>query len=86
MKKQGESTMHYKTQGVCASEITFDINEGRLYNVKFENGCPGNLQAIQLLVEGMLVDEIVAKLKGLRCGDKETSCVDQLVQALNQKN
>lgn len=77
--------MHFKTQGVCASEISFDVNQGRLQNVRFANGCPGNLQAVQVLVEGMPVEEVISKLRGIRCGEKETSCVDQLVKAIELK-
>lgn len=72
----------YQTSGVCAKRITFDVNNGILKNVTFENGCPGNLQAIGKLVEGMPVIEVIERLKGIRCGAKATSCADQLALAL----
>ena len=63
--------------------FTFGIDEnGKLRNVKFTGGCPGNLTAIPILVEGMSVDELEGKLKGVRCGFKNTSCADQLARAV----
>lgn len=72
----------YKTKGVCASHIHFEIKENKLYDVEFVNGCPGNLQALAVLLEGMSVDDVVERLKGIHCGHKATSCADQLVKAL----
>ena len=74
--------MHkYHPQGVCASEIDFDIESGLVKNVHFTNGCPGNLEAICILVEGMPVAEVTEKLRGIVC-QNGTSCADQLVLAL----
>lgn len=72
----------YKTQGVCASLINFDINGSKLRDVSFEGGCNGNLKAIGILVEGMDAREAVTKLKGNRCGARPTSCADQLALAI----
>lgn len=72
----------YKTNGTCASVITFDIEGDIIRNVKFTGGCNGNLKAISALVEGMKVSEIEAKLKGITCGWKNTSCSDQLTKAV----
>ncbi len=72
----------YKTSGTCASVITFDIEGDIIKNVKFTGGCNGNLKAISALVEGMKVAEIEAKLKGITCGWKNTSCSDQLTKAV----
>lgn len=77
--------MDYKPQGVCSSAISFDVQNGCLRTVRFEDGCPGNLQAIQALVEGMKVEDVIARLRGISCGDKGTSCADQLVKAIQQK-
>lgn len=71
----------YQTADVCASEITFEIEDGLLKNVSFNGGCPGNLEAISKLVEGMPVEEVIKKLKGTICRNS-TSCSDQLVKAL----
>ena len=76
--------MHYeyKTKGTCSSRILFDIEDGKLRNVEYIGGCSGNLQGIGRLVEGMPVDEVIARLRGIRCGYKPTSCPDQLAAAL----
>ncbi len=76
--------MKYTTKGVCSREIDFEIVDGKLHNVKYLGGCNGNLQGISALVEGMSVDEAIARLKGIKCGFKATSCPDQLAQALEQ--
>ena len=72
----------YTTQGVCAQKINFEVDNDIVTSVNFTNGCPGNLQAIGKLVEGMNVNEVIAKLRGITCGDKGTSCADQLAKAL----
>jgi len=77
--------MHkYKTNGVCSTEINFDLRDGKVYSVSFVEGCNGNLKAVGTLVEGMDADELVKKLKGLRCGRRPTSCADQLATAVAQ--
>lgn len=72
----------YKTERVCASSISFDIEEGVLRNVHFVGGCDGNLKAISRLVEGRSVDEIISLLSGNDCKNRGTSCADQLARAL----
>ena len=72
----------YKTKGVCAQQITFDLDDNIVTNVVFYGGCNGNLKAISKLIDGMSVDEIEAKLKGNTCGYKPTSCADQLAIAV----
>lgn len=74
----------YKTHGTCSSQITLDIDGDVVSNVKFVGGCPGNLKAIPLLVEGMKVEDIEKKLLGVRCGMKPTSCADQLAHAVRE--
>ncbi len=74
----------YKTQGVCARNISFDIRDGHIYNVRFDGGCNGNTQGIASLVEGMPIEEVVQRLSGIRCGFKGTSCPDQLAKALEK--
>ncbi len=78
--------MHYTyhTKGTCAKEISFDIDGGVVTNVQFVGGCPGNLKAIPILVEGMTVEEIERKLDGLTCGMKDTSCAGQLAIAVRE--
>ena len=73
----------YQTQGTCSQEIFFEVDEeNRLHNVRFVGGCDGNLQGIGRLIEGMKMEEVAAKLEGIRCGYKSTSCPDQLATAL----
>ena len=72
----------YATKGVCSRKITFDIVDGKLHNVQFEGGCPGNLLAIGKLVEGKDPLEIAELLAGNDCRGRGTSCADQLSQAI----
>lgn len=73
---------HYSTKGVCSTKINFVISNGFLKNVEFSSGCNGNLQGISSLVEGMPVEEVIKRLKGINCSGRGTSCPDQLVNAL----
>ena len=78
-------TYEYRTRGVCATKITFNVNEnGIVSNVRFMGGCNGNLKGISQLVEGMHAEDIIAKLKGTKCGFKNTSCPDQFATALSE--
>ena len=75
----------YYTEGVCSTEINFEIEDGILKSVKFEGGCDGNLKAVSKLVTGMKVEDVIQKLKGITCESNPTSCVDQLTQALEKE-
>lgn len=72
----------YRTRGTCSQEINFEVKDGKVYNVSFLGGCNGNLKGIASLIEGMDIDEVIAKVSGIRCGMKSTSCPDQLAKAL----
>ena len=72
----------YKTRGVCSQMISFEIEDNKLSNVQFFGGCNGNLKGIGSLVEGMDIDDVIARLEGIKCGMKQTSCPDQLAAAL----
>lgn len=75
----------YITEGVCSSEIQFELDEqGKIHHVTFLGGCPGNLLAIGKLVEGQDARRIAALLEGNDCGGKGTSCADQLSRALKE--
>ena len=74
----------YKTKGVCSSEIQFDVEDDIVKNVKIIGGCAGNTVGVCRLVEGMHIDDVIARLEGIPCGFKKTSCPDQLAQALKQ--
>ena len=72
----------YRTKGVCAMEIRFDIDGDKITNVNFIGGCNGNLKAVSKLVDGMSVNQIEEKLSGNICGMKTSSCADQLAKAV----
>ena len=76
------SHYQYATKGTCAKQIDFDLNDGKLSNVKFEGGCKGNLKAIGKLIEGSDAQSIANILKGNTCGKRPTSCADQLAIAI----
>lgn len=73
----------YKTKGTCSTQIEVEVCDGLVKSVCFRGGCSGNLQGICRLVEGMPVEEVKHRLSGIRCGNKQTSCPDQLCQALD---
>ena len=72
----------FKTKGTCAQMISFDVENNKLSNVQFYGGCNGNLKGIGSLVDGMDIDDVIARLEGIKCGMKQTSCPDQLAAAL----
>ena len=75
----------YKPAGVCARQINFSIEDGKMHNVSFIGGCNGNLKAISKLIEGMDAENVVKILEGNTCGFKSTSCADQLSKAIKEK-
>lgn len=77
-------TYHYQTQKTCSRSITFDIEDGRIHNVRFDGGCHGNTQGVARLVENRPVEEVIALLDGVDCKGRGTSCPDQLSIALKQ--
>ena len=74
----------YKTRGTCSSKILFDVDDGIVHNLEYIGGCNGNLQGISRLVEGMKAEDAIARIRGIRCGFKDTSCPDQLSIALTE--
>lgn len=73
----------YKTKGTCSVQIIIDMDDDKIVrHVEYLGGCNGNLKGISKLVEGLPAEEVIAKLKGIRCGMKPTSCPDQLASAL----
>lgn len=78
-------TYTYRPHGVCSMQITIDINDDEtIESISFLGGCNGNLQGISALAKGKKMDEVIASLKGIKCGMKGTSCPDQLAVALEQ--
>ena len=76
--------MVYKTKGVCASAVSFDLVDGKITGARFTGGCSGNTQGVCALVEGMDAKEAIKRLSGIRCGFKSTSCPDQRAKALQE--
>ena len=74
----------YKTKGTCSQYILFELEDGKIHNLQFGGGCNGNLKGIGALVEGMAAEDIIARVEGTHCGMKDTSCPDQLAQALRK--
>ncbi len=74
----------YKPKGVCSIQIKIDIDGDIIKSVEFTGGCSGNTQGVSRLAEGRHVDEVIELLSGIRCGFKNTSCPDQLAQALKE--
>lgn len=75
----------YYTSGTCSRQIDFDIDEqGRVSSISFVGGCNGNLKGICALAQGQQAAQLISTLKGIRCGNKSTSCPDQLAQALSE--
>ena len=75
-------TIDYKTKGVCARQMIIEVEDGVVQGVQIIGGCHGNLQGISALVKGMKAEDVIARLEGICCGPKSTSCPDQLAQAL----
>ncbi|HJA30350.1 MAG: TIGR03905 family protein [Clostridiales bacterium] len=76
--------MRYKTKGTCSTAIDIEMDGDVIRSVAFTGGCNGNLKGISSLVAGMKAEDAIAKLKGIRCGFKPTSCPDQLACALEE--
>ena len=74
----------YKTKGVCSREISFDYEDGKIFNLSFVGGFKGNLKAISRLCEGKSLVEIEEVLRGNTCGPRDTSCADQLAKAIKE--
>lgn len=74
----------YVTKGTCSRLIEIETEGDHVTEVRFSGGCHGNTQGLSALVKGMRIDDVISRLDGIMCGDKQTSCPDQLAQALRQ--
>jgi len=74
--------MVYKTQGTCSQEIHLEVEGGVVQSVEFIKGCPGNAKGVAALAKGRKVQEVIETLQGIKCGERATSCPDQLANAL----
>lgn len=70
--------------GTCSTQISIELEDGIIREVAFTGGCHGNTQGVAALVRGMRIEEAVARLKGIDCRGRGTSCPDQLARALEQ--
>ena len=75
-------TIRYTPKGVCSRKMEIDVENGVIQAVRVLGGCSGNLQGISALLRGMTVEDAIARMDGIRCGMKPTSCPDQLAKAL----
>ncbi len=76
--------LEYKTKGTCSRMVIVDTEDGVVTDCQFVGGCSGNTQGVCALVKGMKVDDAIARMKGIKCGMKNTSCPDQLALALEE--
>lgn len=76
--------MRYVTRGTCSTAINVEVENGIIQSVEFIGGCHGNTQGVAALVKGMEVEDAIARLEGIDCRGRGTSCPDQLAQALKQ--
>ena len=80
MKKQ----LEFKTKGTCSRMVKVEVEDGVVTACEFVGGCSGNTQGVASLVRGMRTEEAILRLKGIKCGFKDTSCPDQLARALEE--
>lgn len=76
--------INYTTSGTCSRQINVEVEDGIVKSCEFIGGCNGNLKGICSLVKGMKVEDVIARVEGITCGPKNTSCPDQLAKALKQ--
>lgn len=82
-----KKTISFQPQNVCSRQINITVEDGKVVSVEFIGGCQGNTTGVSKLVEGMKVSEVIKRLDGIKCRGsrtRETSCPDQLAQALKQ--
>ena len=72
----------YRPKGVCSQLMEIDVEDGIIKKVVVKGGCNGNLQGMSSLLVGMKAEDAIARMEGIRCGFKDTSCPDQLAKAL----
>ena len=76
--------INYQPRGVCSRNIEVDVEDGVIRHVEFTGGCHGNTQGVSRLVEGMKAEDAIARLSGIDCKGRGTSCPDQLANALRE--
>lgn len=76
-------TIFYTPKGVCSRNMSIDVDNGIIQAVRVEGGCEGNLQGLSILLQGMRVEDAISRMKNIKCGERNTSCPDQLSLALS---
>ena len=77
-----KKVIEYKTKGTCSRMVKIELDDGVITDCSFMGGCSGNTQGVSALVIGMKAEDAIKKLRGIKCGFKDTSCPDQLARAL----
>lgn len=77
-------TFEYIPRGVCSRKMVFEIEDGVIRSLEVIGGCNGNLKGISSLVNGMKAEDVIARLEGITCGSKPTSCPAQIAEALKK--
>lgn len=79
-----KKTIEFKTHGTCSRMVKVELDDGIIVDCEFVGGCSGNTQGVASLVKGMRAEDAIKKIKGIKCGFKNTSCPDQLALALEE--
>ena len=83
LTKENNTYIH-RNSGVCSSAVQFEVQDGHLKNVHFVGGCNGNTQGVAKLAVGMRAEDVIARLRGINCNGRGTSCPDQLSNAIEE--
>lgn len=81
-KRNKTEIITYKPRGTCCEIVQIELLDNVIKNIEFYGGCDGNLKGIQTLLKDMHIDDVIYKFSGITCGDKKTSCPDQLASFL----
>lgn len=79
-----ERVIQYETKGTCCRLMQIKLDDDVIVDAHFLGGCNGNLQGLTNLIKGMKIDDVINRLSGIKCGDKPTSCPDQLARCLSE--
>lgn len=78
-------TVNYKNQGTCSVLTTVTLaDDHTIQEVAVKGGCNGNLKGICALLKGQKAEDVIARMEGIKCGPRSTSCPDQISKALTQ--
>ena len=77
-------TIDYTPHGICAQKITVSAENGIITGADIVGGCDGNHKGVAALIKCMELSDAISRIKGIRCGKRDTSCPDQLSLALQQ--